>query len=55
MRGETLDLPLTRRFEPPPPTLVISCSEKVLCVGMNYVDHCLEQGAPIPIEPTIFK
>jgi hypothetical protein len=30
-------------------------SEKVLCVGMNYVDHCLEQGMPIPKEPVIFS
>jgi hypothetical protein len=31
------------------------CSDKVLCVGMNYADHCIEQGAPIPKEPVIFK
>jgi len=30
-------------------------SEKVLCVGMNYVDHCTEQNLPIPVEPVIFK
>merc|ERR1712196_242943 len=30
-------------------------SEKVLCVGMNYVDHCLEQNLPIPEEPIIFN
>ena len=30
-------------------------SEKVLCVGMNYVDHCLEQNVPIPKEPLIFR
>jgi 2-keto-4-pentenoate hydratase/2-oxohepta-3-ene-1,7-dioic acid hydratase in catechol pathway len=29
--------------------------EKVLCVGMNYVDHCVEQGFPIPTEPIIFN
>jgi 2-keto-4-pentenoate hydratase/2-oxohepta-3-ene-1,7-dioic acid hydratase in catechol pathway len=29
--------------------------EKVLCVGMNYVDHCTEQNLPIPKEPVIFK
>ncbi len=26
----------------------ISDSGKVLCVGLNYVDHCTEQGLPIP-------
>lgn len=29
--------------------------EKVVCVGMNYRDHCLEQKAPIPKEPIIFS
>ncbi|TMS03611.1 Fumarylacetoacetate hydrolase domain-containing protein 2 [Larimichthys crocea] len=29
--------------------------EKVVCVGMNYQDHCLEQNAPIPKEPIIFS
>ncbi|XP_026178330.1 fumarylacetoacetate hydrolase domain-containing protein 2A isoform X3 [Mastacembelus armatus] len=29
--------------------------EKVVCVGMNYRDHCLEQNAPIPKEPNIFS
>lgn len=29
--------------------------EKVVCVGMNYRDHCLEQNAPIPKEPIIFN
>jgi 2-keto-4-pentenoate hydratase/2-oxohepta-3-ene-1,7-dioic acid hydratase in catechol pathway len=28
---------------------------KVICVGMNYVDHCTEQNAPIPTEPVIFS
>ncbi|XP_030628066.1 fumarylacetoacetate hydrolase domain-containing protein 2A isoform X2 [Chanos chanos] len=29
--------------------------DKVVCVGMNYRDHCLEQNAPIPKEPIIFS
>lgn len=28
--------------------------QKVLCVGMNYVDHCAEQGLPVPKEPVLF-
>jgi len=28
---------------------------KVLCVGMNYRDHCEEQNAPIPSEPVFFS
>jgi len=33
----------------------ISDPHKLICVGMNYVDHCLEQNAPIPKEPVIFS
>ncbi|XP_067083995.1 fumarylacetoacetate hydrolase domain-containing protein 2A isoform X2 [Osmerus mordax] len=35
-----------------PPVLT---PQKVVCVGMNYRDHCLEQNAPIPKEPIIFS
>ena len=28
---------------------------KFLCIGMNYVDHCTEQGLPIPEEPLVFS
>ena len=28
---------------------------KVLCVGMNYADHCHEQNQPVPVEPVIFN
>lgn len=27
---------------------------KIICIGLNYVDHCVETGAPIPVEPIIF-
>lgn len=27
---------------------------KIICIGLNYVDHCLETNAPIPEEPIIF-
>ncbi|NXK00598.1 FAHD2 protein, partial [Corythaixoides concolor] len=29
--------------------------EKLICVGLNYRDHCLEQGAKVPTEPIIFS
>jgi len=29
--------------------------EKVICIGMNYVDHCTEQNVPVPKEPIIFS
>ena len=28
--------------------------EKIICLGMNYVDHCLEQNKPIPEMPLLF-
>ena len=28
--------------------------EKIICLGMNYVDHCLEQNKPIPETPLLF-
>lgn len=33
----------------------ITNPDKVVCVGMNYVDHCLEQNVPVPKEPIIFS
>ncbi|XP_063304692.1 fumarylacetoacetate hydrolase domain-containing protein 2 [Pelobates fuscus] len=33
----------------------ITNPEKIMCVGMNYVDHCLEQNLPVPKEPIIFS
>lgn len=28
---------------------------KILCVGMNYRDHCIEQNKPVPDAPLIFN
>ena len=33
----------------------VETPDKVVCVGMNYKDHCEEQGAPIPAEPLFFS
>ncbi len=27
---------------------------KIICIGLNYIDHCHETNAPIPEEPIIF-
>lgn len=29
--------------------------DKVLCIGLNYRDHCEEQGVPVPTEPMVFS
>ncbi|KAK3771851.1 hypothetical protein RRG08_028759 [Elysia crispata] len=28
---------------------------KILCIGMNYRDHCEEQNLPVPKEPVVFS
>ncbi|KAK6178159.1 hypothetical protein SNE40_012972 [Patella caerulea] len=33
----------------------ITNPDKVLCIGMNYVDHCIEQNCPVPVEPVVFN
>lgn len=33
----------------------ISGPDKVVCVGMNYTDHCEEQNCPVPQEPIFFS
>lgn len=29
--------------------------QKLICVGLNYRDHCGEQGARVPTDPVIFN
>uniref|UniRef100_A0A0B6ZZ25 Fumarylacetoacetase-like C-terminal domain-containing protein n=1 Tax=Arion vulgaris TaxID=1028688 RepID=A0A0B6ZZ25_9EUPU len=29
--------------------------EKLICIGMNYHDHCSEQNIPVPEEPVVFS
>jgi 2-keto-4-pentenoate hydratase/2-oxohepta-3-ene-1,7-dioic acid hydratase in catechol pathway len=33
----------------------ITAPDKLICMGMNYKDHCEEQNAPIPVEPIVFN
>ncbi|WP_439505549.1 fumarylacetoacetate hydrolase family protein [Sediminibacterium sp.] len=32
----------------------IARPSKIICIGLNYIDHCKETNAPIPEEPIIF-
>jgi len=43
------------RAHDPRPLPLRARREKVLCVGMNYADHCYEQNLPLPVEPVIFR
>ncbi|HET6657704.1 MAG TPA: fumarylacetoacetate hydrolase family protein [Gaiellaceae bacterium] len=33
---------------------LIAASPKIICVGLNYHDHALEQGAELPSQPLLF-
>lgn len=33
----------------------IASPEKVICIGLNYRDHAIETGSPIPTEPVVFS
>jgi acylpyruvate hydrolase len=33
---------------------LVTAPEKIICVGLNYVDHAEEAGLPLPQYPTIF-
>jgi acylpyruvate hydrolase len=46
--GDTIDLSRVK-FLPP-----LSAPGKIICVGLNYVDHSLESGFVVPTYPTIF-
>ena len=57
--GTAADAP-ARTSERPVPRLAVSLPRrppqaKILCVGMNYADHCKELGKPTPEEPIFFK
>lgn len=47
--GQLVALPDNVRLGPP-----VSRPSKLICVGLNYRDHALETGAPIPQEPILF-
>jgi 2-keto-4-pentenoate hydratase/2-oxohepta-3-ene-1,7-dioic acid hydratase in catechol pathway len=33
----------------------VSRPTKIICLGLNYRDHAIESGAPIPTEPVVFS
>ena len=47
-RGGVVDLTKVRLLPP------LSAPGKIICVGLNYVDHSLESGFVVPAYPTIF-
>jgi 2-keto-4-pentenoate hydratase/2-oxohepta-3-ene-1,7-dioic acid hydratase in catechol pathway len=48
-RGTVVHDPAKVKLLPPIPD-----ARKVICIGLNYRDHAIESGAPIPEEPVIF-
>lgn len=47
--GELSEVSASERLGSP-----VARPSKIICIGLNYVDHCLETNAPIPTEPIIF-
>jgi 2-keto-4-pentenoate hydratase/2-oxohepta-3-ene-1,7-dioic acid hydratase in catechol pathway len=48
-RTTLFDAPKVRLLAPVPrPT-------KIICIGLNYRDHCIEHGNPIPTSPVVFS
>jgi len=47
--GELSEISTSERLGSPVPR-----PSKIICIGLNYVDHCIETNAPIPTEPIIF-
>jgi 2-keto-4-pentenoate hydratase/2-oxohepta-3-ene-1,7-dioic acid hydratase in catechol pathway len=33
----------------------IQWPSKIICIGLNYIDHCHESGMPVPTEPVLFS
>lgn len=47
--GEMPEIVASERLGSP-----VARPSKIICIGLNYVDHCIETNAPIPTEPIIF-
>src|SRR3984957_8335787 len=47
-KGSVIDLDQVRLLPP------VSAPGKIICVGLNYVDHSIESGFVVPTYPTIF-
>lgn len=49
--------PTTAQLQPAPEKFLppVSESEKVICIGLNYLDHAIETGAEPPTEPVVFS
>jgi len=44
-------------WQPRPRTLLppVPAPEKIICIGLNYLDHAIETGATPPTEPIVFS
>lgn len=49
--------PAPSHWQDAPPTLLppVHRPEKVICIGLNYLDHAIETGAEPPSEPVVFS
>jgi 2-keto-4-pentenoate hydratase/2-oxohepta-3-ene-1,7-dioic acid hydratase in catechol pathway len=53
----SLPTPNDDQWQPAPAKLLppIPTPQKCLCIGLNYRDHAIETGTPIPTEPVVFN
>lgn len=49
-RDATSWSPAPSRLLPP-----VGTPEKVICIGLNYLDHAIETGSPAPDQPVVFS
>lgn len=48
-RDKLQEVPKTTRLGSP-----VSRPSKIICIGLNYIDHALETNTPVPEEPILF-
>jgi len=48
--GSARSIPLPSKLLPPVPP-----PEKIICIGLNYLDHAIETGAEPPTQPVVFS
>ncbi|SMP49927.1 2-keto-4-pentenoate hydratase/2-oxohepta-3-ene-1,7-dioic acid hydratase (catechol pathway) [Neorhodopirellula lusitana] len=51
-----LPTPSDEMWQPAPSVFLppVQCPEKILCIGLNYLDHAIETGSEAPDQPVVF-
>ena len=53
----SLAIPREEQWLPAPAKLLppVGCPEKIICIGLNYLDHAIETGVEPPDQPVVFS